>query len=59
MPVFLSDELLHDWLDPEAEGDQLLVDAVSEAFLSIAGQLTEYAVRPLRGNGPELIQPAS
>lgn len=59
MPVFLTDELLPDWLNPAVEGDQLLVVAISEASLPIAGQLTEYAVRPLRGNGPELIQPAS
>jgi len=58
MPVFMNDDLLHDWLDPEIEGDQLLVDAVSEASVPISEQLREYAVRPLRGDGPELIEPA-
>lgn len=57
MPVFMSDDLLRDWLDPETEGDQLLVDAVSEASVPISEQLREYAVRPLRGDGPELIEP--
>ena len=39
------------------EGDQLLVDAVSEASVPISEQLREWAVRPLRGDGPELIEP--
>lgn len=58
MPVFMSDELLQDWLDPETEGDQLLVDAVSEASIPYSEQLREYVVEPLRGDGPELILPA-
>lgn len=57
MPVFMSDELLLEWLDPDTEGDQLLVDAVSEAALPISERLREYAVGPLRGDGPELIEP--
>ncbi len=58
MPVFMTDELLHDWLDPETEGDQLLVDAVSEASISVSEQIREWAVNPLRGDGPELLDPA-
>ncbi|WP_336652680.1 MULTISPECIES: SOS response-associated peptidase [unclassified Leucobacter] len=58
MPVFMADELVRDWLDPETEGDQLLVDAVSEASVPISEQLREWVVRPLRGDGPELIEPA-
>ena len=58
MPIFLANELLSDWLDPTIEGDQLLVDAIAEASLPTAHQLTQYAVRPLRGNNPELLQPA-
>ena len=57
MPVFMSDELLHDWLDPETEGDQLLVDAVAEAAVPISEQLRQWTVAPLRGDGPELIEP--
>lgn len=58
MPVFMGDELLTDWLDPELPGDQGLVDAVSEAAVPISAELREWAVKPLRGDGPELILPA-
>lgn len=58
MPVFMADELLHDWLDPEIVGDQLLVDAVSEASLPYSEQLREWQVAPLKGDGPALILPA-
>ncbi|PRI10646.1 SOS response-associated peptidase [Leucobacter massiliensis] len=58
MPVFLGEELLRDWLDPQTLGDQLLVNAVAESSLPISERLREYAVRPLRGDGPELIEPA-
>ena len=57
MPVLLSEELLCDWLDPVTVGNQLLVDAVSEASAPLASDLREWAVRPLRGDGPELILP--
>lgn len=56
MPVFMSDELLEDWIDPNTVGDKLLVDAVSEASILISDQLTEHVVAPLRGDGPELIK---
>ncbi|MFD5600809.1 SOS response-associated peptidase [Leucobacter sp. NPDC058333] len=58
MPVFMSDELLQDWLDPETVGDKLLMEAVSEGAVSLSEQLREYEVLPLRGDGPELILPA-
>ncbi|MBU3995723.1 MAG: SOS response-associated peptidase [Actinobacteria bacterium] len=58
MPVFMGDELLHDWLDPETVGDQLIVDAVSETSVAISESLREWAVKPLSGVGPELILPA-
>ena len=57
MPVFMSDEMLEDWLDPAVPDDQLLVDAVAEAALPLSRELREWAVRPLRGDGPELLQP--
>lgn len=57
MPVFLADEVLEDWLDPNTVGDQLLLDAAAEA--SIPLKLREYEVAPLRGDGPELILPVS
>lgn len=58
MPIFMTDELLGDWLDPETVGDKLLLDAVSEASLPVSQLLREYEVKPLRGDGAELIQPA-
>ena len=58
MPVFVSDELLQDWLDPHVPGDQLLVDAVSETSVAYSERLREHAVRPLRGDGPELTEAA-
>lgn len=59
MPVFLDSGALHDWLDPELPGDQAFVDAVSEAAVPYAKLLREYPVRPLRGDGPELVERAS
>lgn len=58
MPIFVDDEILSDWLDPENVGDQALVDAASELSVPYSERLREYVVRPLRGDGPELIQPA-
>ena len=58
MPVFMADELLEDWIDPGTTGDRLLVDAVSDASVAISEQLTEYVVEPLKGDGPELLEPA-
>lgn len=58
MPIFMEDELLQDWLDPGTMGDKLLLEAVSEASLPISEQLREYAVKPLRGDGSQLILPA-
>ncbi|MGK0716286.1 SOS response-associated peptidase family protein [Leucobacter sp. W1153] len=57
MPVLLGTALLADWLDPALEGDQLLVNAVSEASVQLAKDLQTYAVHPLRGDGPDLILP--
>ncbi|UBH06767.1 DUF159 family protein [Leucobacter sp. Psy1] len=58
MPVFIADELVREWLDPETSGDQSLVDAVSAEAVPIAEHLREWTVRPLRGDGPELLEPA-
>lgn len=58
MPVFVDDEILHDWLDPDIEGDQLLVNAVAALSVPYSERLREYPVKPLRGDGPELIQPS-
>lgn len=58
MPVFLADEMVSEWLDPGTAGDQSLVDAVSGAAVPLASRLREWPVRPLRGDGPELLTPA-
>lgn len=59
MPVFLAPELTADWLDPATEGDQHLVEAVAEAAAPLSLDLRVHRVRPLRGDGPELIDPVS
>lgn len=57
MPVFVVNDLVNDWLDPNVPGDDLLTSAVQATSVDYAQQLTEYPVRPLRGDGPELIEP--
>lgn len=42
MPVFLSDELLSDWLDQGTVSDQLFLDAASEASVPLSKQLSEH-----------------
>lgn len=55
MPVFVDDEILTDWIDPAIVGDQVLIDAVSELAVPYAERLREHEVRPLHGDGLELI----
>lgn len=57
MPVFLDDEILHDWLDPEVEGDQSLVDAAAALSVPYSERLRGWEVAPLKGDGPDLIRP--
>lgn len=57
-PVPLPHDFWDTWLDPEIEGDQSLVDAAVQAALPVAETLEAYPVRPLRGDGPELIERA-
>jgi len=59
MPVFVADELMSDWIDPEIDGDQSLVDAVAELAVPVSERLREYRVAPLTGDGPELIRTAA
>lgn len=58
MPVFMADDLLHDWLDPTIVGDQGLLDAALGLSEPYSERLREHAVKPLRGDGPELVLPA-
>ncbi|QNE48703.1 SOS response-associated peptidase (plasmid) [Glaciihabitans sp. INWT7] len=56
-PVPLPREWVDDWLNPEIEGDQKFVDDAVHAAVLIAEALDIRQVRPLRGNGPELVEP--
>lgn len=58
MPVFLAPELTSDWLDASAEGDEHLLNAVVAAATPTAEALRIHAVKPLRGDGPGLLDPA-
>ncbi|MHA3725192.1 SOS response-associated peptidase [Leucobacter sp. HY1910] len=58
MPVFLSEARTPDWLAPGTIGDQALLDAVASGAAPISEQLRVHRVRPLRGDGPQLIDPA-
>lgn len=61
MPVFLSPELLDEWLDPHTEGSTELLDEISAGGAEIA-QFLEFhevdkAVGNVRSSGPSLIEP--
>lgn len=58
MPVFMADDIAHDWLNPEIPGDQSLIDAAAALAEPLAERLREYRVKPLKGNGPELLKSA-
>ena len=45
------------WLNPTTLGSQDLVDAAVAASVSVAAELSEYRVGPIKGNGPELVVP--
>lgn len=55
IPVFMSEEMLADWIDPTIEGVPELYGAVEATAREVGNRLEEYEVKPLRGNGPELI----
>ncbi|MBX3068484.1 MAG: SOS response-associated peptidase [Cryobacterium sp.] len=58
-PVPLPRDLWQWWLDPLTEGDQSMVDAAVAAAIPVASELEFFEVAPIRGNGPELIEPVS
>lgn len=58
-PVTLPPSFWDEWLDLDEEGDQSLDDAAVAAATPIAEALEFYPVDPLRGDGPELVEPAS
>lgn len=61
MPVFLDADLLEEWLDPQVEGDQELVELVADAAEEVAGRAqfheVDAAVGSVRNNGSQLITP--
>jgi putative SOS response-associated peptidase YedK len=56
-PVALPEDWWDQWLDPAAEGDQALVDAAVAASTTVMESLNFYEVGPVKGDGPELIEP--
>ena len=61
MPVFLSPELLDEWLDPHTEGEEDLLAEISHGGEEMAERVefhvVDRAVGNVRNNSPELIQP--
>lgn len=47
------------WLDPEVEGDAHLVHDAVDAALDVAQHLVHHEVAPLRGDGPQLVEPVA
>lgn len=58
-PVILPRTLWPHWIDPGTTGDQHLVDEMVKAGLAEAEKLQPYEVAPLRGNGPQLVEPVA
>jgi putative SOS response-associated peptidase YedK len=58
-PVMLPESWWDRWLDPKVEGTQELVDAAVQAALPVAAGLEVYEVAPLRGDGPQLMEPVA
>lgn len=57
MPVLVHPDLIIRWLDNDVVGDGAMLRRVSESGLSLLSDLKVDAVAPLRGDGPELIEP--
>ena len=63
MPVFLSPELIEEWLDPHAEFSEELLEAIAEGGAETAERMELYEVGRevgnVRNNGPELLEPVA
>jgi putative SOS response-associated peptidase YedK len=61
MPVFLSPDLMDEWLDPHTEGDENLLAAISEGGAQMQERVETYevdrAVGNVKNNSPALIDP--
>lgn len=53
-PIALPESMWWDWISPEVQGDQALVDAAVAASRPVMSGLLAHVVAPLRGDGPEL-----
>lgn len=53
----LPAEFWDEWLDADLEGDQALLDAAVATATPVAESLEFYEVYPLKGDGPELVEP--
>ena len=58
-PVALPPSFWDEWLDAGQDGDRPVVDAAVVAATPVAEALKFYQVAPLRGDGPELVEPIS
>ncbi len=58
-PVTLPPSFWDEWLDAGQDGDQALVDAAVAAATPVAAALQFHQVGPLKGDGPELVEPHS
>lgn len=56
-PVTLPPSFWDEWLDAGQDGDQTLVDAAVAAATPVAEALLFHQVGPLKGDGPELVEP--
>jgi len=63
MPVFLSPELIDEWLDPHTEGGTELLDEVSYGGVEVEERVqfheVDRAVGNVRNNTPSLIEPVA
>jgi putative SOS response-associated peptidase YedK len=61
MPVFLDSDLVEEWLDPQAEGSQDLIDEVAFGAEAVAERAQFHVVAAgvgsVQNNGPELVVP--
>jgi len=57
MPVMVPDDMVDDWLSPAVAGSEIL-PAASSATEEIASHIQFHEVRPLKGDGPDLIEAA-
>ena len=58
MPVFVESEDWEAWLDPKDSHGADLIQRLSEKTAALAPRFEYYPVRPLKGEGPHLVEKA-